>query len=325
VASQNLLNTVLFAAALAAAFMTEPQAQSYPNRPIRIIVPFSAGSQSDVLARLIAPRLAEGWGQQMVIDNRPSAGGVVAGGIVAGATPDGHTLMFTSNAFAVSAALYSKLPYDPLKDFTGVAQVASVPLLLVAAPSQGLKSVSDLIALAKRKPGQVTFGSSGTGSGTHMGGELLKLAAGIDIVHVPYKGPPEALVDAISGRITFTISPTGPALPLIKDGRLIVFAVSTAQRLPAMRDVPTVAESGLPGFDYDAWLGMLAPAKTPRPVLVQLSEGVARAATIPEIRDRVQVQGMVLKPTGPEAFTKLIADDVAKLRKVAKALGIKID
>ena len=278
-----------------------------------------------MLARLIGPRLAEAWAQQVVVDNRPSAGGVVAGGIVASATPDGHTLLFTSNAFAVSAALYTKLPFDPVKDFTGVAQVASVPLLLVSAPSQGVKSVADLIALAKKKPGQVTYGSSGTGSGTHMGGELLKLAAGIDIVHVPYKGPPEALVDAAAGRITFTIAPTGPSLPLIKDGRLLALGVSTPQRLPVMKEVPTIAESGLPGFTYDAWLGVLAPAKTPRAILAQVSDAVARAVGTPEIRDRVQVQGMVLRPTSPEAFTKLIADDIARLKKVAAASGIKLE
>ncbi|HKA45588.1 MAG TPA: tripartite tricarboxylate transporter substrate binding protein [Burkholderiales bacterium] len=313
------------AAALAAAFMTEPQAQSYPSRPVRIIVPFSAGSQSDVLSRLIGPRLAEGWGQQVVVDNRPSAGGVVAGGMLANAPPDGHTLMLTSNAYAVSAALYTKLPFDPLKDITGVGQVASVPLVLVAAPSVGIKSIGDLIALAKQKPGQLTYGSSGTGSGTHMGGELLALAAGIKLVHVPYKGPPEALVDAVAARITFTIAPTGPALPLVKDGRLVALAVSTAQRLPVMKDVPTVAEAGLSGFDYDAWLGVLAPARTSRTILTQFNDAVTRIVNGSEIRERVQAQGMVVKPTSPEAFTRLVADDVAKLSKVAKASGIKLD
>ena len=307
------------AAALALASIGEARSQKYPSKPIRILIPFSAGSQTDQLARMIGPKLTESWGQQVVVDNRPSAGGIVAG-----ATPDGYTLMLTSNAYAVSAALYAKLPYDALKDIEGVSQVASVPLVLVVAPALGIKTVKDLIALAKQKPAQINFGSAGVGSGTHMGGELFKVAAGIDVVHVPYRGTPEALVDTMTGRIQYWFSPMGPAMPFITEGRLLALAVSTAQRSPALPNVPTVAEAALAGFDFDAWFGVLAPAKMPRSVVNQLSEEIARIVGSPLIKERMHLQGVVMKSTTPEEFSKLIGADVEKLSKVVNAAGIKI-
>jgi tripartite-type tricarboxylate transporter receptor subunit TctC len=303
----------------------EAQSQKYPNKPIRIINPFTAGSQTDLLARMIGPKMTENWGQQVVVDNRPSAGGIVAGNIVARATPDGYTLLLSSNAFAVSAALYSKLPFDPLKDFAGVTLVASNPLVLVVSPKLGVKSVKELIALARSKPGQLSFGSAGIGSGTHMGGEQFKLVAGINVVHVPYRGTPEALIDTMTGRIQYWFSPMGPAVPFIADGRLLALAVTTAQRSPALRDVPTVAEAALPGFDFDAWFGILVPARTPRPIVKYLSEELARIVGSSEIRERMQAQGVEPKTATPEEFTKLIAEDIAKFAKVAKAADIRID
>ena len=237
------------AAAVALVSIGEAWSQQYPTKPIRMIVPFTAGSQADLFARMIAPKMSENWRQQVVVDNRPSAGGIVAGSIIAGAAPDGYTLMLTSIAYAVSAAIYTKLPYDPLKDIDGVAKFASGPLVLVVAPALGVKSVKELIALAKQKPGQINFGSAGIGSGTHMGGEQFKFAAGINVVHVPYRGTPEALLDTVTGRIQYWFSPLGPALPFVTDKRLLALAVSTAQRSPLFPDVPTVAEAALPGFD----------------------------------------------------------------------------
>ena len=205
---------VLLLAGAALPVAAPAAAQPFPNKPIRMVVPFTPGSASDILARLIAPKLLESWGQQVVVDDRPSAGGTVAGAIVAGATPDGHTLMLTSSGFAGAAALYAKLPYDTLKDFAGITQVASTPLLLVVAPNLGVKNVKELIALAQQKPGQINFGSSGIGSGTHFAGELFKLTAHIDVVHVPYRGTPEALTDTMAGRVQFFLSPVLPSMAL---------------------------------------------------------------------------------------------------------------
>ena len=312
-------------AGLALTLIGEAYSQSYPSRPVRIIVPFSAGSQTDMLARLIGVKLAENSGQQAIVDNRPSAGGIVAGSIIASATPDGHTFILHSNAFAVSAALYSKLPYDPRKDFVAAIQVASVPYVLVVAPALGVKSVKDLIALAKQKSGQFTFGSAGIGSGTHMAGELFKFTAGLNVIHVPYKGTPEALVDTMAGRIQYWLSPLGPAYPLVKEGRLLALGVSTAQRAPALPDVPTIAEAALTGFEFDAWFGVLVPGKTPPPVVKRINEAVARITSIPDLQERMRIQGVVLKGTSTEEFTKLVAEDIAKFTKVAKAADIRID
>jgi tripartite-type tricarboxylate transporter receptor subunit TctC len=316
---------IAVAAALALVSIGEAHAQQYPSKPIRILVPFSAGSQTDVLARAIGAKLAEQSGQQVVVDNRSSAGGIVAGGIIVGASPDGHTVMLTSNAFAVSAALYTKLPYDPLKDFAGTGQVASAPLVLVVAPGLGVKSVNELIALAKQKPGQLSFGSAGIGSGTHMGGEQFKFAAGINVVHVPYKGTPEALVDTMAGRIQYWLSPIGPAYPLVKEGRLLALGVTTAQRSPALPDVPTVAEAGLADFEHDAWYGIFAPARTPRALVKQINLAIARVVDLRDLKERMQVQGVVMKSSAPEDFMKLVAADIANMSKVVKAANIKVD
>jgi len=300
-------------------------AQTYPTRPVRILVTFSAGSQADVLARLVGGKMSENSGQQVVVDNRPSAGGIVAGGIVLNASPDGYTLIMHSNAFAVSAALYTKLPYDSIKDFAAVSQVASIPYVLVVAPGLGPKSVRELIALAKQSPGKFSFGSAGTGSGTQMAGEQFKFMAGIDAVHIPYKGTPEALVDTMAMRIQFWLSPIGPAMSLVKDGRLLALGVSTAQRTPALPDVPTIAEAGVTGYDVDGWFGIFAPGKTPRAVVNQINAAIGRIVNVPKIKDRMRVQGVVLKSSTPEEFTKLVADDVATYSKIVKAAGIKVD
>jgi tripartite-type tricarboxylate transporter receptor subunit TctC len=300
-------------------------AQSYPSKPIRVVVPFTAGSATDILARLIGPKLNESWGQQVVIDNRPSAGGTVAGVIVAGATPDGHTLMLTSSGFAGTAALYAKLPYDTLKDFTGITQVASTPLLVVVSPSLGVKTVKDLIALAQQKPGQVNFGSSGIGSGTHYASELFKLAAGIDVVHVPYKGTPEALTDTIAGRVQYFVAPVLPSMALVRSGRLLALAVTTKERLALLPDVPTIAESALPGFEYDGWYGLVAPAGTPRKIINALSGEVGRILRLPDVTERIASQGARPKPTTPGEFDQLVRDEIVMRGKVFKASGARPD
>ena len=323
----RLLSTLLLVLGIALSMVASDAARSqgYPSKPIRILVPFSPGSQTDVLARVIGAKVAENSGQQVVVDNRSSAGGIVAGGILVNASPDGHTVMLTSNAFAVSAALYTKLPYDPLHDFSGTGQVASAPLVLVVAPGLGVRSMKELIALAKQKPGQLSFGSAGTGSGTHMGGEQFKFAAGIDAVHIPYKGTPEALVDTMAGRIQYWFSPMGPAFSLIRDGRLLALAVTTAQRSPVLPEVPTTAEAGLPGFEHDAWYGIFAPGKTPRAIVAQVNGAMARVVGLSELKERMGSQGVVMKPSTPEEFRKLVASDIASMSKIVKAAGIRVD
>jgi len=318
------MNTLKLALVATCALPWAAFAQTYPTKPVRILVTFSAGSQADVLARLVGGKMSENSGQQVVVDNRPSAGGIVAGGIVLNASPDGYTLIMHSNAFAVSAALYTKLPYDSIKDFAAVSQVASIPYVLVVAPGLGPKSVRELIALAKQSPGKFSFGSAGTGSGTQMAGEQFKFMAGIDAVHIPYKGTPEALVDTMAMRIQFWLSPIGPAMSLVKDGRLLALGVSTAQRTPALPDVPTIAEAGVTGYDVDGWFGIFAPGKTPRAVVNQINAAIGRIVNVPEIKDRMRVQGVVLKSSTPEEFTKLVADDVATYSKIVKAAGIKV-
>jgi len=296
---------------------------SYPARPIRIIVPFTAGSASDFFARTIGPKLLESWGQQVVVDNRPGAGGIVAGEIVARATPDGHILMLTSSALAGSAALYPKLPYDTVKDFAGATQIASNPVMLVVAPSLGVKSVKDLIALAQHKPGLVTFGSSGFGSGTHYAGELFKLAARINVVHVPYKGTPEAITDTLSGRIYYYFTPMPPAVPLVKSGRLLGLAVTTLTRSHVLPDVPTVAEAALPGFEYDGWFGLFAPGSTPRGIVNRLSAEVGRILALPEVRSRILSLGATPKSSAPDGLNGLLRTEIETRRKVFASAGIR--
>ena len=298
-------------------------AADYPTRPIRIIIPLSAGSATDMLARMVGPKLSEAWGQPVVVDNRPSAGGTIAGGIVAGAAPDGHTLLFASSGFATAAALYPKLPYDPLRDFKGVTLMGVTPFLLVVPPSLGVKSVKELIALAQQKPGQLNFGSSGVGSGTHFGGEVFKLAAKIDVTHVPYRGTSEALTDTMSGRVQFYMTPVLPAMPLIRSGRLLAIGITSPQRLPIIPDVPTVAESALPGFTYEGWYGVFAPARTPRLIIDKLSQEIGRAVLSADIQERITREGATPRAMSPDQFDKMVRDEIVSRTRIFKSIGAK--
>jgi tripartite-type tricarboxylate transporter receptor subunit TctC len=239
------------------------RAQTYPTRPVRVVVPLSAGSAADILARQLATKMSEGFGQPVVVENRPGAGTTLGADAVAKSAPDGHTLLINSAAFAASAAVYPKLPYDPLKDLAPISQIAIAPVVVMVAPSLGAKSIRDLVELAKSQPGRMNFGSAGVGSSTHFAGEQFKLAAGLNAVHVPYKGPSEALLDTMTGRIQYCLSPTLPALPFITDKRLLALGVTTAERSPMLHDVPTIAEAGVPGYEYQDWWGVFAPSATP--------------------------------------------------------------
>lgn len=297
----------------------------FPNKPIRMLVPFSAGSQTDILARWTGEKMLDNWGQQVVVDNRPSAGGTVASQFVLLANPDGHTMMMVSTGHAGNATLYSKLPYDTIKDFAGISRVASVPNILVVAPALGVKSVKELIAAGKAKPGGFNFSSAGIGSGTQINGEMFRLMAGLTATHVPYKGAPEALNNVIGGGVQFTFSPVLVAAGQVKAGRVLALAVSTAKRSPMFPDVPTVAEAGLPGFDYDQWYGILVSAKTPRAIVRTLNQEVVRILNLPDIKDRMMTQGATPAPTTPEEFDAFIRTEVKRFAPVIIASGAKMD
>lgn len=300
-------------------------AEKFPSKPIRMLVPFSAGSQTDILARWIGEKITESSGQQVVVDNRPSAGGTIASQYVLAANPDGYTLMMVSTGHAGNATLYSKLPYDTVKDFSGISQVASVPNLLVVSPALGPKTLKDLIAYAKSRPGQINFSSAGVGSGTQINGEMFKLAAGIEATHIAYKGAPEALNEAIAGRVHFCFSPILVAAGQVKAGRAQALAVSTAKRSAMFPDVPTVAEAGIPGFDFDQWYGLLASAKTPRPLIRTVNKEVVRVLNLPDIKERMLSQGATPAPTTPEAFDAYIRSEVKRFAAILIAAGARIN
>jgi tripartite-type tricarboxylate transporter receptor subunit TctC len=310
----------------AGAFAAEPSggsAATFPNRPIRILVPFSAGSGSDIFARTVGARMTEAWGQQVVVDNRPSAGGVIATEMVARATPDGYTLLVVSAGHAVSAALYTNLPYDPVQDFAGVSNLTNVPSILVVAPNRGIRTVKDLIAAAKAKPGELAYASPGIGSANHLSTEYFKSLAGLQITHVPYKGIPEGLTAVIGGQVTFFLAPAVNAVPLIKDGKLLAIATSTGKRAAVLPDVPTLAEAGVPGYVFDPWFAMLAPAETPRPIINKLNAVVVQALGLPQVKERLMAVGAEPAPSTPEALDKHIRAEVAKFKKIVQDAGIK--
>ena len=299
--------------------------QGYPSKPIRVLVGFSAGSTTDIMARTVGQKLNEAWGQPVVVDNRPSAGGVLASGTVATATPDGYTLLSVSAGHAVSAALYSKLPYDTLRDFAGVSLFATVPSILVVSPSSGVKSVKELLALARSKPGAFNYSSPGIGSANHLAGELFKSLAKIDVAHVPYKGIPEALTAPLQGSVLFNFSPIVNVLPLAKSGKLVALATSTGKRAAAMPELPTIAEAGVPGYAFDPWFGLLTTGKTPRPVVAKLNGEVTRILGLPDVKERLLVLGAEPTPSTPEQFDAHVRSEVAKFRKIVEEAKIKVD
>jgi tripartite-type tricarboxylate transporter receptor subunit TctC len=320
-AALSFATRVVFGACLVLPTWAADSAADFPRRPIRIVVPFQTGGLPDLTARLIGPKLFDLWKQPVVVENRPGAGGILGTDIVAKASPDGHTLLMPTSGHAALPAVTAKLPFDPLKDFAPITMTANGAYALVVPPSLGVKSVKELIALAKAKPGQLNFGSAGTGSGTHFAAELFRDLAKIDAVHVAYKGIPDALTDTMSGRIQFFMPPLVSAAQLAKDGRLLVLAVS--QRVPGYEDIPTLADSGLQGYQWSGWSGLLAPAKTPRAIINKLHDEVARILILPEVKQRMAALGADTTPTTPEEFGKLIADQIRLTTSLARRAGIK--
>jgi tripartite-type tricarboxylate transporter receptor subunit TctC len=308
---------------VAALWASTAFSQGYPNKPVHVVVPFTAGSATDILARTYGQKLSEMWGQPIVVDNRPGAGGTIGSGVVAKSAPDGYTLLVNSAAQAYNPSIYSNLSYDTVKDFVDVVPLGGQPNVLVVSPSSGIKTVAELIAQAKQKPGQLNFGSAGTGSGTHINAEKFKLAAGIDVVHIPYKGTPEALTDTIAGRVTYFFSPISAALPFVREGKLVALAVSTAKRSSALPNVPTVAEAGLPGFDYSLWVGMFAPAGTPPEVVEKIARDVRTVAQSADVKERFAALGAEPMPMTSAEFKQFVDSEIADSSKVIKAAGIK--
>ena len=299
------------------------QAQTYPGRPIRLIVPFGAGSGTDVVARTLAPRLSESMGQQVVVDNRTGAGGIVGTDLVAKAQPDGHTLLFALSSHAINASLYSKLPFDTRKDFATVTQLISGPLVMVINPTLPVNTVKDLIGYVKSKPGQ-SYSSAGIGSPPHLAGELLKSAAGLDVMHVPYSGAVPAITATVGGQGLFYFAGTASALPFVRAGRLKAIAVTGKKRSSLFPDVPTMFESGVP-YEVDQWYGILAPAGTPRSIVARLHSEFTKALQLPDIKERLA--GLGVEPVGstPDEFDAYLKAEIVKYEKVVKASGARVD
>ena len=300
-------------------------AQNYPNRPVRLIVAYAPGGTTDFTARVVGPRLSEALSQTVVIDNRPGAGSIIGTDLVAKANPDGYTLLLADTAFGIVPAIYSKPPFDPARDFSPVLQIIGVANCLVVHPSLPVKSVKELVALAKSKPGQLTFGSGGVGTPLHMGGEQLKIAANIDMLHVPYKGAAPAMTDLLGGHLAMIFPTMTVGLPHVKAGKLRAIAVTSARRSPALPDVPTTAEAGYPTVNATSWFGLVAPARTPKPIVDRLHDEMARILRQTDVRERFAAQQAEIVGSAPGAFGKFVAAEIAGWKAVAKAGGIKAE
>ncbi len=298
------------------------QLEAFPAKPVRLVVPFSAGSQTDIVSRTVGPKLAETWGQPVVIENRPGASGVIGADVVAKATPDGHTLLLTSSSFVIGAAMHTNLPYAPLRDFAGVTQIGYTTGVLVVAPSLGIKIVKELVALARERPGKILWGSTGVGASTYMNGELFRMASDIKITHVGFKGQPEFIIEILAGRVHFAFAGLGPALPFIKDGRLLALAVGIPRRSPILPDVPALAEV-LPGYEKDGSYALLAPAKTPRAILGKISKDTARALDDMAVKQKLQTFGFVPAPTTPEEHDRILRAQIETFSKVVRVAGLR--
>jgi tripartite-type tricarboxylate transporter receptor subunit TctC len=319
---------ICLAAILSPAFAAQPEradAAAFPAKPIRIVVGFTPGGGPDITARYIAQKLTQSWKQQVVVDNRPGAGGTIGANLVVNANPDGYTLLSVSSAHAVVPAIYARLPYDTQKDLAGITVSATSKYLLVVAPSLGPKTVRELVVLAKARPGQLNFSSAGVGSGTHFAGELFKALAGIDVVHVPFKGIPEALTEAMSGRVHFFVAPIANSVNLVKEGKLVALGVSSAKRDPLVPNVPTIAEAGVAGYESILWFGMLTSSRVPRPLIAKLNSEITRILGEEDLRANWAPLGLEPQPTTPAEFDRIIAGDIATFTKLAKAGNIKAD
>jgi tripartite-type tricarboxylate transporter receptor subunit TctC len=315
----RLLLTILFLASVDA----NAWAQGWPTRPIRVLIPFGAGSATDVVPRIVFEPLTQQLGQPIVVENRTGAGGTLATGAVAKADPDGYTLLATSNAHTIAPALYGNLPYDAAQDFAAVVPFATLPAVLIISPAKGIKTLAELVAAAKARPGAFNYASVGVGSGTHLSVEKFRFSAGIDLVHVPFRGGPEALTEVIAGRVELYFCPLNTALPHIREGKVTALVVNTPTRTPPLPDVPTLAEAGYPDAAAPVWLGMFAPAKTPREIVEKLHREAMKAMETPATREKLAKSGVDPMPLTPQEFDALVAKELAANSALIKAAGIK--
>jgi len=316
----------LAAAATLAAAASEASAQAYPNRPVRILVPFPAGAGVDIVARMLGVPLTDLWGQAAVVDNRPGAGGTIACELAAKAAPDGYTLLLGNiSTFAMAPSLYKKVNYDPVQSFAPITLVNTSANVLVAHPSVPAATTQALIALAKSKPGQINYASAGSGTSPHLAAELFKSMAGVDLVHVPYKGSPQALTDLLGGQTQIMFASLVSALPHIRQARLRALGVTSLKRAAALPDLPAISEAGLRGYDVSVWMGIVAPAGTPPAIIAQLNRQIAALLQSPDIRERLAVQGLEAASNSPAEFRTYIASEVRKWAVVIKQAGVVAD
>jgi tripartite-type tricarboxylate transporter receptor subunit TctC len=302
------------------------QAQSYPSKPIRYVVPYPPGGTTDIISRLIAQKLTESFGQPVIVENKAGAGGVVGTDSVAKAIPDGYTiLMGSAGPLTINPSLLKNIPYDPIRDFAPITTVAVVPSMLVVNPSVPANSVQDLIALAKARPGRLSFASTGNGGAPHLGGELFKLATNTDILHVPYKGSSPAVNDLLGGQISMMFEQIPAVLPHVKSGKLRALGVGGARRSPALPDTPTISEAGVPGFAVSTWFGVLAPGGTPAPIVSKLNAEIVRILNAPEMREKLTALGAELETSTPEQFAAMIKAEIDKWAQVIRKSGVKAD
>ncbi len=316
---------VLLAGHTGAIAQKAPPETPYPSKSIRLVVPFAPGGGTDIIARLVAQDLGQSWNQSIVVDNRGGSGGVIGTEIAARSAPDGYTMMLCSLGFSYAPALYRKLPYDTEKDFAPISMVATQPFVYVVLPSLPATSMKELVALAKAKPGEIRYGSGGSGGSSHLGTELLRTMTGIEMVHVPYKGTGPALTAMLSGEIQMQLIGISSVVPHMKSGRMRALAVSGAKRSPAAPDLPTVAESGVPGYAFDVWYGMLFPARTPAGIVEKASADLNRVLKSPALAQKFQAVGLEPAGSTPQEFAQTIKSEIAKWRKVVASAKIRVD
>src|SRR6476661_4470797 len=297
--------------------------QDYPVKPIRLLVGVAPAGATDILARAVGGKLSENLRQQVIIDNRPGANHIIAGELTAKAAPDGYTMQMVPEGFVINASMYTKLPFDPLRDFSAIAIVAQVPNVLVIHPSIPSRTVKDFIAFERARPGQLSYGSSGVGSPSHMSGELFKVLTGVEHTHVPYKGQGLAMIDLIGGHLQFAFPSIPASVAYIKSGRLIALGVTTAQRASALPDVPTIQEAGVPGYEVSGWYGIIGPAGMPKPLLARLNKEINTILQVPQTRDQLLREGAEPRTASPDEFAAAMSADLQKWAKVVAAAGLK--